>query len=119
MLAVVPLYSSDRILIKNKSTDLDWMTGCVSLFYLYVYISVECYGMCVPTNAMAMGPAQASPASYPFTNPRGETSIDPYTIEIPLIFPRTKKIFFPYPILTDLIIMYGMRMLVYAGLLSQ
>ena len=31
---------------------------------------------------------------------RGETSIDPYTIEIPLIFPRTKKIFFPYPILT-------------------
>ena len=58
MLAVVlwsRMYSSDRILIKNKSTDLDWMTGCVSL---YVYISVECYGMCVPTNAMAMGPAR-------------------------------------------------------------
>ena len=29
---------------------------------------------------------------------RGETSIDPYTIEIPLIFPYKKDIFWSYPI---------------------
>ena len=65
------MYSSDRILIKNKSTDLEWMR-----FLLYI-----CWMLWLSFRK----------------SPRWNFHRS-LTIEIPLIFPYKKDIFWSYPI---------------------